>query len=196
MRSITLALALALPTLALAEGVNVGDKAPDFTLTDLDGKTVKLSDLKGKRVVLEWFNPGCPYVVHAHDEGGLKTTATDRSGDVVWLAINSGAPGKQGHGPQTNREAAAKWSMTHPILLDESGAVGKSYAAKTTPHMYIIDEKGKLAYQGALDNAPRGATPETGYQPYLTDGIDALKAGEAPRPPQTKPWGCSVKYGS
>lgn len=181
---------------AQAGELAIGDTAPDFTLTDANGNQVKLSDYTGKRVVLEWFNPGCPYVMYAHQQGGLKTTAAERQDDVVWLAINSGAPGKQGHGAQVNAQAAVEWNLSHPILLDETGVVGKSYAAKTTPHMYLIDETGKLAYQGALDNAPLGKQPKTGYQHYVTTGIDRLKASQQPSPDQTKPYGCSVKYGS
>jgi len=173
----------------------VGQPAPDFTLPVADGSTVKLSDFKGKRVVLEWFNPECPFVKAAHGEGALKdlaarTTATG----VVWLAINSGAPGKQGHGAEVNKQAAAAWSLTHPILLDETGAVGHAYGASNTPHLYLIDEKGVLAYRGALDNAPMGE-PDGGTRvAHFEDALAALAAGKPIATAETRAWGCSVKY--
>lgn len=171
--------------------------APDFTLKDLDGKEHSLADLRGKVVVLEWFNPGCPFVKYAHGEGPLaELPARLMSDGVVWLAINSGAAGKQGHGADTNRKAAADWKMDYPVLIDEAGTVGKAYGAKTTPHMYIIDANGNLVYQGGLDNAPLGEEPEGGRIDYVTSAIEAVQAGKTPDPAETKPYGCSVKYGS
>lgn len=175
----------------------VGAPAPDFTLADLDGTEHTLSAYKGKTVVLEWFNPGCPYVVAAHSEGPLKDlarTMTDQG--VVWLSINSGAPGKQGHGVEANKEAVANWSMTNPVLLDESGVVGRSYAAKTTPHMYVINPEGTLVYAGALDNAPRNEVPDVGRKSFVVEALEATLAGQAVKAEQTQPWGCSVKYGA
>jgi peroxiredoxin len=135
----------------------IGEPAPGFSLPDLDGKTVSLADFAGKTVVLEWFNPDCPFVKYAHTEGPLAAMAVEQSeAGVVWLAINSGAPGKQGAGVERNREAAAEWKMSHPILLDEDGKVGHAYGATTTPHMFVIDGAGKLVYAGGLDNAPLG----------------------------------------
>ena len=173
----------------------VGQPAPDFTLPAADGSTVKLSDFKGKRVVLEWFNPECPFVKAAHGEGALKdlaarTTATG----VVWLAINSGGPGKQGHGAEVNKQAAATWSLTHPILLDETGAVGHAYGASNTPHLYVIDERGLLAYRGALDNAPMGEAEGGTRVAHFEDALAALAAGKPITTPETRAWGCSVKY--
>lgn len=175
----------------------VGQPAPDFTLTAADGKTVKLSDFKGKRVVLEWFNPDCPFVKAAHETGPLKdlaakTTATG----VVWLAINSGAPGKQGHGADRNKQAAADWKLDHPILLDETGAVGKAYGATNTPHMYLVDDKGVLVYRGGLDNAPMGTPDPPGatYTAHLGDALAALASGKSVAAGETRAWGCSVKY--
>lgn len=175
----------------------VGQMAPDFELTDLDGKTHKLSDYKGKTVVLEWFNPGCPFVVAAHDEGPLKDMAKASMGkDVVWLAINSGAPGKQGHGVDVNKSAATEWGMENPILIDEDGKVGRMFAAKTTPQMVVIQPDGTIGYGGALDNAPRNEPPEAGYQAFTQNAVDAVLGGEKPSPAKTQPWGCSVKYSS
>lgn len=173
----------------------IGQAAPDFTLPAADGSTVKLSDFKGKRVVLEWFNPECPFVKAAHGEGALKdlaarTTATG----VVWLAINSGAPGKQGHGAEINKQAAANWKLAHPILLDETGAVGHAYGASNTPHLYVIDEKGVLAYRGALDNAPMGEAEGGTRVAHFEDALAAVVAGKPVVAAETRAWGCSVKY--
>ena len=182
---------------AATKTAEVGQPAPDFTLTDLDGKEHHLADYKGKTVVLEWFNPGCPFVVAAHEDGPLKDMAkTYMDKDVVWLAVNSGAPGKQGHGAETNKEAVAGWGMPNPVLLDESGEVGHLYDAKTTPHMYVIDAEGVLQYAGGLDNAPRNAVPKVGYVAHTQNALDAVLAGEPVSTSKTQAWGCSVKYGS
>jgi hypothetical protein len=145
--------------------------------------------------VLEWFNPGCPFVVQAHEGGPLKDLATQQPDDVVWLAINSGAPGKQGADPAANVEAVAKWAMKHPVLMDPEGTVGKAYAASNTPQMVVVDPKGTLAYYGALDNAPfnevKGGDKRLNY---ASDAIAAVRAGTTPEPARTKPYGCSVKY--
>ena len=185
---------------AFAGGAAVGSPAPDFTLKDLDGKPVKLSDYKGKLVVLEWFNPGCPFVKPAHTKGSLKDTAARHSKNgVVWLAVNSGSPGKQGAGADTNREAKKSFGLDHPVLLDESGQAGKAYGATNTPHMFVIDKAGTLVYAGAIDNSPdgEGASPTGGkLVNYVDAAIEDLAAGRAVRTPQTKAYGCSVKYAS
>lgn len=174
----------------------VGKPAPNFTLPDLDGRKVSLSDFAGKTVVLEWFNPGCPFVKYAHAEGPLKDMAgrwTDRG--VVWLAINSNAPGKQGSGAALNREAAEGWRMRHPVLLDEDGKVGRAYGAKTTPHMYVVDPKGTLVYAGGLDNAPLGKV-EGGGPPrsFVDAALAELAEGKVVQTGSSQPYGCSVKY--
>jgi peroxiredoxin len=196
MRTLMLLSLVALATPALA--ADVGQPAPEFSLQDLDGKVHKLSDLKGKVVVLEWFNPGCPYVVAAHTKGSLVDAGARASKEgVVWLAINSGAPGKQGHGVETNRAAARGWSMSYPILIDESGAVGKAYGATNTPHMFVVGKDGKLAYKGAIDNSPdgeRGAPQGGTLVEYVSAAIADLAAGRPVRSPQTKAYGCGVKY--
>ena len=187
-------LALAAPALA----AEVGQPAPDFTLSDLDGKPHRLSDLKGKIVVLEWFNPGCPYVGNSHTKGSLVDTAARKTREgVVWLAVNSGSPGKQGHGVEVNRAAAKAWSLSHPILLDEAGTVGKAFGATNTPHMFVVGKDGKLAYKGAIDNSPDGerGSPQGGtLVEYVSAAIDDLAAGRPVRTAETKPYGCSVKY--
>lgn len=178
----------------------VGKPAPDFSLTDLDGKAVKLADFKGKTVVLEWFNPECPYVKRAHTKGSLVDTAARRTKDssVVWLAVNSGAPGKQGHGVELNRSSAKGFGLSHAILIDESGAVGKSYGATNTPHMFVVDKAGTLVYRGAIDNSPDGekGSPTGGtLVNYVDAALDDLAAGRAIKTADTKAYGCSVKYG-
>ena len=169
--------------------------APDFTLPDLDGAKVSLSQFRGKTVVLEWFNPGCPFVKYAYNEGPLKSmakTAADKG--VVWLSINSGAPGKQGAGLEKNKAARAKWAMASKILVDKDGKVGKSYAAKTTPHMFVIDAGGGIVYKGALDNAALGKAPKGGEVNYVEAALNDLAQGRAVKIAETKSYGCSVKY--
>ncbi|MDB4946707.1 MAG: putative 1 [Labilithrix sp.] len=176
----------------------VGKPAPDFTLVDLDGHDVKLSSFKGKTVVLEWFNPGCPFVKASHTKGSLKGTAkkyTDKG--VVWLAVNSGAAGKQGAGVEANREGAKTLGIDHPVLLDESGTVGKTYGATNTPHIMIVDGKGTLVYRGAPDNSPDGeGESATGGRlvSYVDTVLADVQAGKAPSTAETKAYGCSVKY--
>lgn len=175
----------------------IGAAAPEFALKDLDGKTVKLSDYKGKVVVLEWFNPGCPVIQGCHKEGGaLRGMATRVAPDgVVWLAINSSAAGKEGSGAEANKKVADEWKLKHPILLDESGEVGRMYGAQTTPHMFVIDAKGVLVYRGAIDNAPGGKVEGGGEKVnYVSAALADLKAGKPVATQETKSYGCSVKY--
>jgi peroxiredoxin len=171
----------------------IGEPAPAFTLTDTDGKTHALADLKGKIVVLEWFNPGCPVVVMHHEKHStmkdLQKKYADK--DVVWLAVNSGAPGQQGHGQKANAGARKDWNIGYPVLLDESGKVGRAYEAKTTPHMYIIDKEGILRYNGAIDN---GSGRARGDVNYVDQALTQIIAGETVSTAETKPYGCAVKY--
>jgi peroxiredoxin len=185
-------------TVAPTGNAAIGKEAPDFTLTDLEGKPFKLSEQRGKTVVLEWFNPGCPFVKAAHGKGSLVKAAERHTKDgVVWVAINSGAPGKQGAGREANVEAAKNFGMSHPILLDEAGSVGKAYGAKRTPHMYVIDKKGTLVYAGAIDNSPdgEGESPTDGkLVSYVDLAVEAVKADKPVATPSTEAYGCSVKY--
>jgi peroxiredoxin len=169
-------------------------KAPDFTLTSYDGKTVKLSDYAGKIVVLEWFNYECPFCRYNYE----KTTVVNdlvnkfRDKNVVLLAINS-----TGHETiAKDKEFAEQYKVNHPILDDSNGVVGKAYGAKTTPHTFIIDTKGNIAYSGAFDNAPLGKTPEgEQYVNYIDKALGEFTTGKAVSIAETKPYGCSVKYG-
>lgn len=182
-------------TAEVLASAEVGKAAPDFALKDLDGKVHKLSDYKGKTVVLEWYNPDCPFVVKQHQEGPLKSMAKDLAGQgIVWLAINSGAPGKQGAGIERNKASLTEYGLAHPILLDEDGKVGKAYKARNTPHMYVIKADGTLAYMGAIDNAPMGKAPESGLVNHVADALADLAANRPVKVPETKAYGCSVKY--
>lgn len=185
----------ALPALAAPA---IGQPAPAFTATDADGQTRSLSDFKGKTVVLEWTNEGCPYVKKHYSSGamqGLQKSAT--SDGVVWLTVVSSAPNTQGY----LAPAAAKgWKAKNDaastaLLVDSSGAVGKAYDARTTPHMYVIDKTGKLAYMGGIDDKPV-ADPSSlnGATNYVSAALGDLKAGRAVATPVTKAYGCSVKY--
>lgn len=200
LRTVLLVAALIGGSAGLASADNtaeLGKPAPGFELKDVNGKTVKLSDYRGKTVVLEWFNPGCPFVKYAHGEGPLKDVSKlpgAGRADVVWLAINSGKAGAQGTGVETNKQAAADWKMNYPVLIDESGTVGRAYGAKTTPHMYVIDPGGKLVYRGALDNAPLGRAKDGATVSYVQAALDDLAAGRAVRTAETQSYGCSVKY--
>ncbi len=186
------------PKLVEAAKAEVGKPAPDFALKELDGKEVKLSKFKGKVVVLEWFNPGCPYVKKSHTVGSLIDTAkkhTDKG--VVWLAINSGGPGLQGAELSINTEAVKSWSLAHPVLRDEAGTVGKAYGATNTPHMFVIDKKGVLQYAGAIDNSPdaeKKSAPDGKLVNYVDDAVAAIVAGKPVAVATSKAYGCSVKY--
>lgn len=178
----------------------VGKPAPDFALKDLSGNEVKLSSFKGKLVVLEWFNPGCPFVQRSHSVGSLVDTAKRHMKDgVTWLAINSGAQGKQGAAADANAEAVKKWAIPNPVLRDEAGTVGKAYGATNTPNMFVIDKTGKVVYAGAIDNSPdgEGKSPQGGkLVNYVDAALGDIAAGRAVQTAVTRPYGCSVKYGS
>jgi hypothetical protein len=184
-------------TEAAPEFAEIGARAPGFTLADLEGGSFTLADMRGKTVVLEWFNPECPFVVYAHEDGPLKDMASRWGSDeVVWVAINSGAPGKQGTGAEKNRSYAKKWSMDYPMLLDEDGTVGRRYQAKTTPHVYVVNPAGTLVYRGALDNGPLGRVKgREGLVNYVEDALHSLAADASIKNTDTRPYGCSVKYG-
>ena len=194
-----LLLGLGLSTASRAE-VSIGAPAPDFTLTDPSGTSHQLSALKGKFVVLEWVNHGCPFVVKHYQAGNLQklqAEATDQG--VVWLAICSSAPGKQGYHP------AAEWPALNEekgfkgtaLLLDADGTVGRLYGAKTTPHMFVINPEGMLIYQGALDNQPTPRESDIAQaHNYVRSALAEARAGKPVTTSQTQPYGCGVKYGN
>ena len=178
----------------------LGQKAIEFSLQNLDGKTVSLSDYKGKTVVLEWFNPQCPFVVAAHEKGSLiKTAERHQKEGIVWLAINSGAKGKQGNALDVNVSAKSKWNLSHEILRDEDGKIGRLYGATNTPQMVIVGKDGLIKYAGAIDNSRdgEGQSPEGGTLiNFVDEALKDIAAGKAVRTPYKKPYGCSVKYAS
>lgn len=171
----------------------VGKTAYEFTLTDTEGNQHTLSDYldAGKIVVLEWFNPTCPYVVRQYQgETTMNDSVARYNGkDVVWLAVATGSTASDETGCQKARE---KWRMNHPVLLDESGAVGKAYGSKNTPTMYVIGTDGTLAYGGAIDNNANGRN--TSPTNYVVEAVDALLAGSNIETTYAKPYGCGVKY--
>jgi peroxiredoxin len=183
-----------------AAGAEVDKPAPDFTLKDYDGKAYHLADLRGKTVVLEWFNPDCPFVKASHSKGSLKGLARKVSGpQVVWLAINSSAPGKQGNGAERVAAGKKAFDLDHPVLADETGQVGRLYGATNTPHMFVIDAKGVLVYKGAIDNSPdgEGDSPAGGkLVNHVEATLEALAAGKPVPLKETRAYGCGVKYGS
>ena len=178
---------------ALAAGA-VGDTAPAFSLKDTDGKTHSLAAYKGKVVVLEWVNPNCPFSDRHAREKTMSELAA-KHGEVVWLGVNSTSPTHANYLKPAAHEAwNQKNGVAYPILYDESGEVGHAYDAKTTPHMFIIDENGKIAYNGAIDDDPSGRKGKPERVNYVGSGLDAEKAGKQPSPSATKPYGCSIKY--
>lgn len=191
---VVLALATALP----AQALKPGEPAPAFTLTSSSGQKVSLSDYRGKFVVLEWLNHGCPYVKKHYKSGNMQALQkryTEKG--VVWLSIISSAPGKQGHGSPEETEAQRrdKGSIANAVLIDESGEVGKAYGAKATPHMYAITPEGTVAYAGAIDDRPTTDLEDVeGARNYVAEAMDALLAGKPVATSATKAYGCSVKY--
>lgn len=177
-----------------AVAATVGDKAPGFTLTDLEGNQHSLADFEGKVVVLEWTNPGCPFVQRHAEEQTMVDLAESHS-EVVWLAINSTNPDHSNYlEPSEHAEWAAEHGIDYAILYDESGDVGRAYDAKTTPHMFIIDTDGTLVYDGAIDDDPRGSTAQAERTNYVGGGLVAVASNSSVDPATTKPYGCSVKY--
>lgn len=192
------AFALLLAASGSAQALEVGDPAPMFQLTDINGKEQSLEANKGKIVVLEWTNPGCPFVKKHYGDGnmqGLQKYAAEKG--VVWISVNSSAPGKEGNFDKEGAKASVESGKAVPAsyLLDPEGKLGKLYGAKTTPHMFILDKEGNVAYEGAIDDKP---TPDPADIPgavnYVKDAIDALVAGTKVKTPQTRAYGCSVKY--
>jgi len=170
----------------------VGQPAPDFKLMDQNGQPVRLSDHKGKIVVVEFFNDQCPFVKKFYKNGDMNRMASDMAEKgVAWLAIDS----SNFSNVEQNAQIASEWNIDRPLLDDAKGKVGKMYAAKTTPHMYVIDKDGTLAYAGAIDsNSSANAADIASADNYVVMAVDALMNGETVSPSETKPYGCSVKY--
>ena len=181
-----------------AGAVEVGKEAPAFSLKDTKGAEVSLAAYKGKVVVLEWINYECPYVKKHYASGNMgKLQEKYAAQGVVWLAINSAAAGKQGNLPAADLQARAEkeGSKASAILIDEAGTVGKAYDATNTPHMFVINKEGVLAYAGAIDDKPTTEQSDIeGASNYVAAALDALIAGKEVANAKTKAYGCSVKY--
>ena len=176
----------------------IGKPAPDFKVMDTNNKTVKLSELKGKTVVLEWTNPECPFVKKHYEAGNMQQTQkTAKAEGAVWIAINSSALGREGHQSreEANHHARDIGMDADHIILDEKGDIGQLYEAKTTPHMFVVDAKGNIAYMGAIDNKPTVDKADIVHATnYVTQAVHALKTGKKIEEANTKPYGCGVKY--
>ncbi len=175
-----------------------GQPAPDFTLTDSNGKQHMLSDFKGKVVVLEWLNHGCPFVKKHYDSGNMQKLQADYAGKgVVWLSIVSSAPGKQGHmsPADTNKTKDEKKSAATAILIDEDGKVGKLYGAKVTPELFVVGKDGALVYAGAIDDRKSTDPADVaGAKNFVKQALDEVLGGKKVSEPTTTAYGCSVKY--
>src|ERR1051325_6913746 len=187
-------------TLLAADAPPVGNTAPEFSLTDTKGKTHSLADYKGKYVVLEWFNPECPFVKKHYGSDNMQNLQKEfTEKGVVWLTIDSNAPGTEGNLTTDQAEKIMKGWKTHQtaLLLDTDGKVGRAYGAKNTPNMVVINPDGKIVYEGAIDSK---ATPNPSDIPsstnYVKAALEQSLAGKSVATPETKPYGCSVKYKS
>jgi peroxiredoxin len=198
-----LLLAAAVPALAhwpAMAAATVGQAAPDFTLTDTTGKAVRLSDFKGKHVVLEWTNPGCPFVVKHYGSANMQTLQKESVGKgVVWLSINSTADSHSDYlaPAQLQRWMAEQQAAPSATLMDENGKVGSAYGARTTPHMYMVNPQGVLIYAGGIDSiaSARKDDIKTATN-YVRQGLNEALAGKPLSVSTSRPYGCSVKYKS
>ncbi len=176
----------------------VGQPAPDFTLTDTTGKAVRLSDFKGKHVVLEWTNPGCPFVRKHYDSANMQTLQKESVGKgVVWLAVNSteNASGDYLAPQQLARWMTGQKAAPSATLMDEEGTAGKAYGARTTPHMYVVNPQGTLIYAGGIDSIPSARQDDIKTATnYVRQGLTEALAGKPLSAPSTRPYGCSIKY--
>ncbi len=196
---LSLALAACGPEVAstLAD-IAVGKPAPDFRLDDVDGRPVSLANFRGKTVVLEWSNPDCPTVKKHYDSGNMqRTQAAAAAAGAVWLTINSSAEGNQGHMSPAAAKAftAGQQSRRAAYLLDPEGVMGRSYGAKTTPHLYVINANGTLAYNGGIDDKP--STDEADIasaRNHVLAALSEVREGKAVSVPTSRPYGCAVKY--
>ncbi|PYK37615.1 MAG: thioredoxin family protein [Verrucomicrobia bacterium] len=195
---LTILASLATTTLLALDSPPVGSAAPDFSLTDAKGQTHSLSQYKGKYVVLEWFNPECPFVKKHYGSGNMQKLQEEYTGKgVVWLTIDSNAPGSEGNmTPEQAEKVTTAWK-THQtaLLLDPKGKAGRAYGAKNTPNMVVISPEGKIAYEGAIDSK---ATPNPADIPsstnYVKVALDESLAGKPVTTANTRPYGCGIKY--
>ena len=198
MKKTLITIAILIAAGAAWAAVEAGKKAPDFSLTDTSGKTQTLSQYKGKFVVLEWTNPDCPIVHKHYDSGNMQKLQKEYTAKgVIWLSIDSSAPGKQGNYPPAQLAQIMKSRNASPtaILPDPSGSLGRQYDAKTTPDMYIIDPKGDLIYDGAIDSiASADPSDIPKATNYVQTALDEAMAGKPVTTPTSRPYGCAVHY--
>lgn len=189
---------LALVTGSAIAAPRVGEPAPDFTGMDTQGKTHRLADYRGKTVVLEWTNHDCPYVRKHYGAGNMQEQQREAAAQgVIWLSVISSAPGEQGHvsPAEADELTRSRKAAPHAVLLDPEGRIGRAYGAKTTPHMYIIDDAGRLVYMGGIDSittADPADIPKATQ--YVRVALRERAAGQPVTTPVTRPYGCSVKY--
>lgn len=197
MKPVLTALLFAMATTAGA-APKIGEPAPGFTGMDTSGKSHALSDFRGKPVVLEWTNHDCPYVRKHYSSGNMQQQQQAATGQgAVWLSIISSAPDKQGHVTPAQADAltAERNAAPSAVILDEKGEIGRLYGAKTTPHMYIIDADGKLAYMGGIDSIPSTNPADIAKATqYVPAALAQVMQGKPVTPSVTRPYGCSVKY--
>ena len=181
-----------------ADSPAVGTAAPDFSLTDSKGKTQSVSQYKGKYVVLEWFNPDCPFVKKHYGSGNMQKLQEEFTGKgVVWLSIDSSAPGMEGNlSPDQANAKMAEWKTKQTaLLLDPEGKAGRTYGAKNTPQMFVINPEGKIVYEGAIDSKPSSNAADIANSTnYVKVALDESLAGKTVTTPSSRPYGCSVKY--
>jgi hypothetical protein len=197
---LSIAAGIAYQPLSASAAPAIGQPAPPFAGTDSQGNTVSLGDFRGSIVVLEWTNHDCPFVRRHYETGNMQRLQQQAAGaGVVWLTVISSAPGEQGfvEGKEADALTDARGAAPRAVILDPSGEIGQAYAAKTTPHMFVIDPGGKLVYMGAIDNEPRnaGADPARA-QNYVRDALGALAENKQISTSVTQPYGCSIKYKS
>jgi len=193
----TFALFIALTLASAVLAVEIGKPAPDFTGTDINGKTVKLSDYKGKIVVIESYNSDCPFCNNQYKTGAMQELEKDMAAKgVVWLIVNSVNPNNPSHRTpdQAKKEMADKKIIATAWIDDSSGTVGHLYGMKTTPHMFVVDKDGTLTYAGAIDDKPTPNHDPKMARNYVREAVDSLLAGKPVTVAETKPYGCSVKY--
>jgi peroxiredoxin len=199
MRRLPILTAAVLAALSLsAHAAKVGDPAPDFTATDSRGQTHKLSEYRGKYVVLEWTNSNCPFTRKHYTSGNMQALQKEWTAKgVVWLTVLSSAPGNDGYKTAAEENAWVEQIHAAPtaVLLDPSGALGHEYEAKTTPDMYVIDASGKLIYSGAIDDRRTVDLSDVkGAKNYVSDALSEAMAGQPVQIAYTRSYGCSVKY--
>ena len=200
MKNLFLATSFLVASSIAAATARVGQSAPDFKATDTSGKLISLADFKGKHVVLEWVNPGCPYVVKHYGSANMPATQKEATAKgVVWLAVNSTATE---HSDYRAPAALAQWMQSQKAaatatLMDADGKIGRAYGARTTPHLYIIDPKGTLVYAGGIDNKPSSNPADVATATnHVKVALSEALSGKAITLATTRPYGCSVKYGS